>query len=191
VNRLSLSSYNSADLSPLCSDVWGPYAGRSGHCCGHCSTSSGRLGLRRSGLVVLCQSASPDVPPQAHEGTTLRIIGPMGLSWGPLSFWWTQGYPSPTSPRSLAWFWNNRPKDPRSSLQFSILIRNALKISLSSYCFWTLSDPIKTIFYCLLLPLFVGLRFIPQKSMLCLGFMLWKSTFCSLEFKFHWVHRRV
>jgi hypothetical protein len=29
---------------------------------------------------VLCQSASPDVPPQAHEGTTLRIIGPTGLS---------------------------------------------------------------------------------------------------------------
>jgi hypothetical protein len=29
---------------------------------------------------VLCQSASLDVPPQAHEGMTLRIIGPMGLS---------------------------------------------------------------------------------------------------------------
>jgi hypothetical protein len=29
---------------------------------------------------VLCQSASLDVPPQAHEGTTLRIIGPTGLS---------------------------------------------------------------------------------------------------------------
>jgi hypothetical protein len=29
---------------------------------------------------VLCQSASLDIPPQAHEGMTLRIIGPTGLS---------------------------------------------------------------------------------------------------------------
>jgi hypothetical protein len=29
---------------------------------------------------VLCQTASLDVPPQAHEGMTLRIIGPTGLS---------------------------------------------------------------------------------------------------------------
>jgi hypothetical protein len=29
--------------------------------------------------LVLCQFASLDVPPQAHEGMTLRIIGPMGL----------------------------------------------------------------------------------------------------------------
>jgi hypothetical protein len=29
---------------------------------------------------VLCQSASLDVPPQAHEGMALRIIGPTGLS---------------------------------------------------------------------------------------------------------------
>jgi hypothetical protein len=29
---------------------------------------------------VLCQSASLDVLPQAHEGMTLRIIGPTGLS---------------------------------------------------------------------------------------------------------------
>jgi hypothetical protein len=29
---------------------------------------------------VLCQSASLDVPPQVHEGMTLRIIGPTGLS---------------------------------------------------------------------------------------------------------------
>jgi hypothetical protein len=29
---------------------------------------------------VLCQSASLDVPPQAHEGMTSRIIGPTGLS---------------------------------------------------------------------------------------------------------------
>jgi hypothetical protein len=29
---------------------------------------------------VLCQSASLDVPPQAHEGMTSRMIGPTGLS---------------------------------------------------------------------------------------------------------------
>jgi hypothetical protein len=29
--------------------------------------------------LVLCQSASLDVLPQAHEGMTLRIIGPTGL----------------------------------------------------------------------------------------------------------------
>jgi hypothetical protein len=67
---------------------------------------------------TLCQTASLDVLPQAHEGMTLRIIGPTGLSWGLSSFQWTRGYPSPTSPRSLDWFWNNQPKDLRSSLQF-------------------------------------------------------------------------
>jgi hypothetical protein len=29
---------------------------------------------------VLCQFASLDAPPQAHEGMTLQIIGPTGLS---------------------------------------------------------------------------------------------------------------
>jgi hypothetical protein len=29
--------------------------------------------------LVLCQSASLDVPPQAHKVMTLRIIGPTGL----------------------------------------------------------------------------------------------------------------
>jgi hypothetical protein len=96
----------------------------------------------------------------------------------------------PHKPQSLGWFWNKRPKDSRSSLQFLILIRNALKISLSSRCFWTLSDSMRTIFCCFLLPLFIGLRFIPQKSVLCLGFMLWRSAFCSLEFKIHWCSPR-
>jgi hypothetical protein len=45
---------------------------------------------------ALCQSALLDVPPQAHEGVTLRIIGPTVLPRGILSFWWTQGHPSPT-----------------------------------------------------------------------------------------------
>jgi hypothetical protein len=49
----------------------------------------------------LCQSASLDVPPQAHEGTTLRIIGPMGLLRGLLPFWWTRGISVPTVLASL------------------------------------------------------------------------------------------
>jgi hypothetical protein len=31
------------------------------------------------------------MPPQAHEGMTLRIIGPAGLSRGLLAFQWTRG----------------------------------------------------------------------------------------------------
>jgi hypothetical protein len=84
---LSLSSYNSADPSSLSSDVRGPCAGRSGHCCDRRLNSSGRPGLHRSGLL--------DVPPQAHEGMTLRIIGPTGPSGGILSFWWTRGISVP------------------------------------------------------------------------------------------------
>jgi hypothetical protein len=30
--------------------------------------------------LVLCQSSLTGVPPRAHEGMTLRIIGPVGLS---------------------------------------------------------------------------------------------------------------
>jgi hypothetical protein len=47
--------------------------------------------------LILCRSASLGVLSQAHEGMTSRIIGPTGLSWGLLSFWWTRGYPSPTA----------------------------------------------------------------------------------------------
>jgi hypothetical protein len=71
----------------LSSDVRGPCAGRSGHCCDLRLNSSGRLSLRRSGLLA--------VPPQAHEGMTLRIIGPTGPSRGILSFWWTRGISVP------------------------------------------------------------------------------------------------
>jgi hypothetical protein len=34
---------------------------------------------------LLCQSTLSDVPLQAHEGMTLRIIGPAGLSRGPFN----------------------------------------------------------------------------------------------------------
>jgi hypothetical protein len=51
---------------------------------------------------ILHQSASPNVPPQAHKGMALRNIGPKAFrevfqpSSGP------GGYPSPTSPQSLS-----------------------------------------------------------------------------------------
>jgi hypothetical protein len=44
---------------------------------------------------ILCQSTLPDVPPQAHEGMTLRVIGPAGLSRGLLAFQWTRGISVP------------------------------------------------------------------------------------------------
>jgi hypothetical protein len=47
---------------------------------------------------ILCQSTLPDVPPQAHEGMTLRIIGPAGLSRGLLAFQWTRGISVPHKP---------------------------------------------------------------------------------------------
>jgi hypothetical protein len=47
---------------------------------------------------ILCQSTLPDMPPQAHEGMTLRIIGPTGLSRGLLAFQWTWGISIPHKP---------------------------------------------------------------------------------------------
>jgi hypothetical protein len=99
---------------------------------------------------VFHQSALLDVSPRPTKGWPREPLGPRAFcevfypSGGP------GGYLSPTSYWSLGWFWNNRPKDPRSSLQSLILPRNALKISLPGRYFWTLSDPVKTIFYCLL-----------------------------------------
>jgi hypothetical protein len=44
---------------------------------------------------ILCQSTLLDVPFQAHEGMTLQIIGPVGLSRGLLAFQWTRGISVP------------------------------------------------------------------------------------------------
>jgi hypothetical protein len=94
---------------------------------------------------VLRQSALLDVSPRPTKGWPREPLGPWAFrevfypSGGP------RGYLSPTSPQ----FWNNRLKDPRSSWQSLILPRNTLKISLPGRYFWTLSDPVKTIFYCL------------------------------------------
>jgi hypothetical protein len=150
VDWLSLSSYNSADPSSFGSDVQGSRAGRSGRCRDHCSNSSGRLGLCSSDLVLIrfigCSSPGPRRDELADYWAPREVSCPSG---GP------GGYPSPTSPQSLGWFWNNRPKDPRSSLQSLILTRNASEISLPGHYFWTLSNPVKTIFHCLLLLLFL------------------------------------
>ena len=81
MNRLSLSSYNSADLSPLCSDVWGPCAGRSGHCCGRNSNSSGRLGLRRSGLVSIRFIRRSSPSPRKNDLTNYWALGPFVRSF--------------------------------------------------------------------------------------------------------------
>jgi hypothetical protein len=76
VNHLSLSSYNSADPSLLGSVVRGSSVGRSGHCCDYCSSLLGRLGLCGPGLVLIRSTGRSS---QAHEGRTLRIMGPLGV----------------------------------------------------------------------------------------------------------------
>ena len=93
MNWLSLSSYNSVDLSSPSSVVRGSSAGKSGlllwFLAQHCWT------IRARTDPASCRSASLVVPPQAHEGVTLRFIGPLGLSWGLLSFQWTRGISVP------------------------------------------------------------------------------------------------
>jgi hypothetical protein len=152
---MSLSSYNSADPSSLGSDVRGSRAGRSGHCCDHCLNSSGRLGLRRSDLVSFHFIGRSSPGPRRDDLADYWAHGPLArylvllVDPGDIR--------PPQAPRSLGWFCHNRPKDLRSSLQSLTLTRNALEISLPGHYFWTLSDPVKTIFYCLLLLLFLDI----------------------------------
>jgi hypothetical protein len=132
---------------------------------------------------VLCRSALLDVSPRPTKGWPRELLGPRAFrevfypSGGP------RGYLSPTSPQSLGWFWNNRPKDPRSNLQSLILPRNVLKISLSGHYFWTLSDPVTMIFYCLL-PLLL-LEIWCSVSGSCFR----GQHFVLLSFEVHWVHQ--
>jgi hypothetical protein len=180
VNRLNLSSYNSVDLSSFSSDTWGCRAGKSCRCCGRRSNPLGRPGLSWSNLASI-HFARRSSPGLGRDG--LAKYWAQGLSRDLLAFQWTRGYLSPTSPQSLSWFWNNRPKDSRSSLRFLILIRNTLKMGLSNCCFGTLSNLVKTVFCYPLLSLFIGLRFIFQKLVFCLGLMPWGSAFCSMGFR--------
>ena len=93
MNRFSLSSHDSPDLSSPGSVVRGSSAGKSdlllqslAQCCG---------AVRVCAHPALCRSASLVVSPQAHEGVTSRFIGLLGLSWGLLSFQWTRGISIP------------------------------------------------------------------------------------------------
>jgi hypothetical protein len=78
VNRFSPSSYDSADLSSPGSVVQGSSAGKSDlllrSLAQHCGA------VRVCTNPTLCRSASLAIPPQAHEGVTLRFIGLLGLS---------------------------------------------------------------------------------------------------------------
>jgi hypothetical protein len=78
VNHLSLSSYDSADLSSPGSAVRGSSAGKSDLLLWLLA----QCGWAFQACInpALCRSASLVVPPQAHEGVTLRFIGPLGLS---------------------------------------------------------------------------------------------------------------
>jgi hypothetical protein len=78
MNRFNLSSYDSADLSSPGSAVWGSSAGKSDLPLRSLAQRCGAV--RACSNPALCQSASLVIPPQAHEGVTLRFIGLLGLS---------------------------------------------------------------------------------------------------------------
>jgi hypothetical protein len=78
VNRFSLSSYDSADLSSPGSVVRGSSAGKSDLLLR--SLAQRRGAVRVCANPALSRSASLVVPPQAHEGVTSWVIGPLGLS---------------------------------------------------------------------------------------------------------------
>jgi hypothetical protein len=120
---------------------------------------------------VLCQSALLGVPPRPTKGWPRELLSPRAFR----EVFYPSGEPgeylSPTSPRSLGWFWNNRPKNPRSSLQSLILTRNALEISLSGHYFWILSDPVKNDL------LLSSSAITPRNLVFCPKFMLQRSAF--------------
>jgi hypothetical protein len=78
VNHFSLSSYDSADLSSPGSVVRGSSAGKSDLLLQSLAQRCGVI--RVCANLALCRSASLVAPPQAHEGVTSRVIGPLGLS---------------------------------------------------------------------------------------------------------------
>jgi hypothetical protein len=180
VNWLILSSYNSADPSSLGSDVRGFCARGSGHCCDHCSNSSGRLGLRRSDLVSIHFTRCSFPGPRRDDLANYWAHGPFVRSFillvdpGDIC--------PPQAPDLWVDFEITGPKIQGPACSFLTLIRNNSKVSLLGHCSWTLSDPIKTIFYCFL-PL---LLFKTWCSTLSLCFRGQHFDFLGLEF--HWVH---
>jgi hypothetical protein len=81
VNQPSLSSYNSVDSSSLGSDAWSPHAGRSGHCCDPRLNSLGRLGSRRSVLVLICFTGRSSLGPRRNDLTIYWALGPFVRSF--------------------------------------------------------------------------------------------------------------
>jgi hypothetical protein len=139
VNCLSLSSYDLADLSSPGSAAWCSSAGKSDLLLW--------LLAQRSEAIWTC------VDPALRWFALLIVPSPRPMKEWPydlLGLWALRevfypasgpgGYLSPTSPRSLGWFWDNRPKDPRPNLQVLLTTRNA---SRAIWWKWFL-----TVFFC-------------------------------------------
>jgi hypothetical protein len=109
--------------------------------------------------------------PRPTKEWPCELLGPWAFRGVFHPFGGPGGYSSPTSPRSLGWFWNNRPKDPRSSLQFFYFDKECLEnksvepLLLNSE--WSDENDL----------LLSSSAIIPQNSVFCLGFMLWRSAF--------------
>jgi hypothetical protein len=99
---------------------------------------------------VLCQSALLDVSPRPTKGWPRELLGPRAFR----EVFYPSGGPGDICPPQAPDLWVDfeitSPKilGPACSLWF--LLRNAVEISLPGHYSWTLSDPVKTVFYCLL-----------------------------------------
>jgi hypothetical protein len=81
VNCLSLSSYDSADLSSPGSVAWGSSAGKSDPCCGRLLNAVGRPGLHQSGLTSTCFTDCPFLGPRRNDLTIYWALGPLVRSF--------------------------------------------------------------------------------------------------------------
>jgi hypothetical protein len=133
---------------------------------------------------ILHQSASPNIPPQAHEGLPREILGPRPFARSFSLLVDPGDIRPPQAPNLWVGFETIGPKILGPACSFFILIRNALEIGLSSRCFWTLSDSVKrssVVFFChysLVFILFFRNRC--SVSSLCFGDQhsaLWNSGF--------------
>jgi hypothetical protein len=73
---LSLSSYDSADLSSPGSAAWSSSAGKSDPCCGRLLNAVGRPGLHQSGLTSTCFTDCPFPGPRRNGLTIHWALGP-------------------------------------------------------------------------------------------------------------------
>jgi hypothetical protein len=81
VNCLSLSFYDSADLSSPGSVAWGSSAGKSVPCCGRLLNAVGRPGFHQSGLTSICFTDCP-FPGLRRNGLTIYwALGPLMRSF--------------------------------------------------------------------------------------------------------------